>query len=441
MYELYDSMAYLQLPMRKFASTVRTVLANTPHAMDFAANRLADGLADMYLRTTRYVKKPEFNIDSVNVDGENVKLYQTAVMHKPFANLLKFKKEGYGDEPKVLIISPISGHFATLQRDTVKRMAEHHEVYITDWNSVRDVPLSAGSFNLDRYLDYLIEFLHYIGPNTHVMAICQPAPQVVALAAVMEAAGDPCSPASIIPTGGPIDPRVKKTQVNMLAESHSLKWFETNFLTYVPEGHVGAGRRVYPGFVQITAFINMNPDAHLKAHLQYLDDKIQNNQAGIDRHTKFYDEYLSVLDMDDIYYLETVEKIFQTYELPRGVMKYKGQTIDLGAIKKAALLVLEGEKDDISAPGQCKAALTLCKNVPEDRKWYYLQPGVGHYGVFSGSRWRTQVAAKVDEFIRTFDPQFGTYGKGKTHAVSEEPAFHGHKTSAEQREKSVHKKK
>ena len=414
MYEFYDAMAYAQLPVRKFASSLRTFFANTPHAMDYGVGRFADGLADMYLRTSRYVKKPEFGIEQVNVDGENVRLYQTTVLDKPFCNLVRFKKEGFGYEPKVLIIAPVSGHFATLERDTVKRMAEHHEVYITDWKSLRDVPLSAGDFTLDNYLSYLIDFMHYIGPNTHVMAVCQPAVQVMALAAVMEEAGDPCAPASIIPMGGPIDPRVKKTQVNELAESHSLKWFETNFLTYVPEGHIGAGRRVYPGFVQITAFINMNPDAHYKAHLQYLEDKINNNQAGIDRHTKFYDEYLSVLDMDAVYYLETVEKIFQTYELPRGVMKYKGQTIDLGAIRNAALLVLEGEKDDISAPGQCYAAINLCKNLPQEMKHSYLQPGVGHYGVFSGSKWRNIIAGKVEEFIRRYDPEIGTYKRKGT---------------------------
>lgn len=409
MYEFYDAIAYAQQPMRKFASLVRDVLANTPHALNYSVGRLIDGLADMYLRTSRYVKKPEFNIEYVDVDGESVPLYQTTVLKKPFANLIRFTKENQGSEPKVLIIAPISGHFATLQRDTVKRMAQKHIVYITDWNSVRDVPSSAGDFTLDDYLTYLIDFMHYIGPNTHVIAVCQPAVQVIALAAVMEEAGDPCAPASIIPMGGPIDPRAKKTQVNRLAESHSLKWFENNFLTYVPAGHIGAGRRVYPGFLQITAFISMNPDAHYKAHLQYLEDKINNNLAGIDRHTKFYDEYLSVLDMDAMYYLETVEKIFQKYELPRGVMKYKGQTIDLRAIKNAALLVLEGEKDDISAPGQCYAAINLCENIPQDRKYSYLQPGVGHYGVFSGSKWRTIIAGKVEEFIRRFDLEIGTY--------------------------------
>ncbi len=408
MYEFYDAMAYAQQPIRKFASGLRNLLANTPHAFDFAGNRLMDGMADMYLRTTRYGHKPDFNITHVDVDGKKVRLYQTTVLEKPFGNLVRFTKENQKKEPKVLIIAPISGHYATLQRDTVQRMAQKHEVYITDWKSVSNVPLSAGDFGLDAYLSYLVDFVRFIGPNTHVMAICQPAPEVLALAAIMEDAGDPCAPATIIPMGGPIDPRVKKTQVNLLAESHPLKWFEQNFLTYVPEGHIGAGRRVYPGFIQITAFINMNPDSHYKAHIQYLEDKMNNNQAGIDRHTKFYDEYLSVLDMDAVYYLETVEKIFQTYELPRGVMKYKGKTIDLRAIKKAALFAIEGEKDDISAPGQCEVALKLCKNIPNNRKFHYLQPGVGHYGVFSGSKWRSMVAPKVEEFIRRFDLEIGT---------------------------------
>ena len=204
--------------------------------------------------------------------------------------------------------------------------------------------------------------------------------------------------------GGPIDPRVNKTQVNELAETYPLSFFEKNFLTFVPEGHPGAGRRVYPGFLQITAFINMNPDAHYRAHVQYLLDKIENNEAGIDKHATFYDEYLSVLDMDDVYYLETVEKIFQTYELPRGLMKYKGHKIDLNAIHNCALFTIEGENDDISAPGQSYAAHGLCKNIPPERQGHHLQPGVGHYGVFSGSKWRKFVAPKIEEFIRTVPP-------------------------------------
>jgi poly(3-hydroxybutyrate) depolymerase len=410
MYEFYDAASYFIRPQRKFWETIRFCLESDPKAMDSVIGRFLEGWVDMCERSTRYVKKPEFNVDSINVDGEDVKVYQTTVLKKPFCHLVRFAKEnGKKREPRVLIIAPVSGHFATLLRDTVKRMVLHHEVYITDWLSVRDVPLSAGSFSLDDYLTYLIDFLHKIGPNTHVMAVCQPAVQVMALAALMDAADDPCMPATIVPMGGPIDPRVKKTQVNELAESHPLSWFEKNFLTQVPTGHIGEGRRVYPGFLQLTAFINMNPDAHYKAHIQYLEDKICNNKAGIEKHKTFYDEYLSVLDMDHVYFLETIEKIFQTYDLPRNVMKYKGQTIDLGSVRRCALLTIEGEKDDISAPGQTFAAHGLCKNLPAEMHGHYLQPAVGHYGVFSGSKWRSKVASQIENFIGKFDRETGTY--------------------------------
>ncbi|MDR3179320.1 MAG: polyhydroxyalkanoate depolymerase [Holosporaceae bacterium] len=411
MYEFFDGMSYLQMPMRKFAHSVRSSLQANPRTASSGVLRFAEGLADIYERSTRYVKKPEFNIDFVDVDGQKVKLYQTTVMKKPFGDLVHFTKENQGEEPKVLIIAPVSGHFATLLRDTVKRMAPRHDVYITDWKTARDVPLSAGSFDLDTYLSYLIDFVHYIGAGSHILAVCQPAVQVIALAAVLDESNDSCMPATIVPMGGPIDPRVKKTQVNHLAESHSLEWFEKNFLTIVPEGHAGVGRRVYPGFVQLTAFINMNPDAHYRAHIQYLEDKIRNNRAGIEKHVTFYDEYLSVLDMDDAYYIQTVEKIFQTYELPRKIMKYRGGSINPSAIRRCALLTIEGEKDDISAPGQTFAAHAMCNRIPSDMREHYLQPGVGHYGVFSGSKWRAYVAPKIEEFIRKFDPHIGTYKK------------------------------
>ena len=409
MFSLYDTEAYLLRPFRFVAESIRSYFSNNPALMDFGVGRFAAGLADMYERSTRYVKKPEFNINEVEADGRTVKVYQTAEMKLPFADLQHFTKVQEYQGPKVLIIAPVSGHFATLLRDTVSRMLPKHDVYITDWKSMRDVPLSAGSFSLDTYMTYLIDFMHHIGPNTHVLAVCQPAVQVMALAALLDEANDPCMPASIIPMGGPVDPRINKTQVNHLAESYPLSWFERNFLTYVPEGHVGVGRRVYPGFVQLTAFINMNPDAHYRKHVQYLEDCIQGNKAAMEKHKTFYDEYFSVLDMDDVYYLETVEKIFQKFELPRGVMKYKDHIIDLGAIRRCALMTIEGEHDDISAPGQCYAAHDLAKNLPHDMHDHYLQPGVGHYGVFSGSKWRAYVAPKIEEFIKKFDKEVGTY--------------------------------
>ncbi|MDR3155754.1 MAG: polyhydroxyalkanoate depolymerase [Holosporaceae bacterium] len=430
MYRTYDYMSYISHPLRKLSHAVRSFLQKKPHALDFSSGKLLDGFAEMYERQTRYGVKPEFNINSIEIsvkksksknnknqsaigsDEEKVivNVYQTTVLRKDFCDLVHFAKENQNPtDPKVLIIAPISGHFATLLRDTVQRMIPKHDVYITDWKSMRNVPLAAGSFNLDNYLSYLIDFLHYIGPHVHVMAVCQPSVQVIALAAIMEDANDPCRPASIIPMGGPIDPRANPTDVNRLAESHSLSWFERKFLTIVPDGHPGSGRRVYPGFIQLTAFINMNPGFHYRAHTKFLEDKILDNSTGVDKHATFYDEYLSVLDMDDIYYLETIEKIFQTYELPRGIMKYKGNVVDLRAIKRCALMTIEGEKDDISAPGQTFAVHKMCANIPEEMREHYLQRGVGHYGVFSGSKWRSMVAPKIEEFIGKFDPMVGIH--------------------------------
>lgn len=403
MFEMYDGLSWLLAPSRKFSKILQRTMNMNPAIGEIGFNRFLEGLADMYERSTRYVKKPEFNITSVDVNGSSCEILEVVEKKLPFCRLLHFVKKGFNTyQPKVLIIAPVSGHFATLQRDTVKRMLVDHDVYITDWQSCRDVPLSAGDFSLDMYLSYLIQFLEVIGPNTHVMAICQPAVQVMALAAVLDEANSPIMPASIIPTGGPIDPRVNKTMVNDLAETHSLDWFR-QFITVVPEGHIGAGRRVYPGFVQITAFINMNPHKHFAAHMKYLEDCLLGNVAGMKKHQDFYDEYLSVLDMDEIYFMETIDKVFQKYELPRGVMKYKGNTIDLKSIRNCALLTLEGENDDISAPGQTFSAHALCPNIPENKKEHYMQPGVGHYGIFSGSKWRNFVAPVVTKFIKKHD--------------------------------------
>lgn len=413
MFGMYDANAYLLRPRRFMAERIRDYFSNNSTLTKFGLGRFIEGLADTYERSTRYVKKPEFNINEIEIDGKTINVYQTAEMKLPFADLQHFTKVQRHQGPKMLIIAPVSGHFATLLRDTVKRMLVRHDVYITDWKSMRDIPLSAGSFGLDTYMSYLLAFMHHIGPNTHVLAVCQPAVQVMALAALMDESGDPCMPASIIPMGGPIDPRINKTQVNHLAEEYPLQWFERNFLTYVPAGHVGVGRRVYPGFVQLTAFINMNPDAHYRKHMQYLEACIEGNEAAMAKHKDFYDEYFSVLDMDDVYYLETVEKIFQKFELPRGVMKYKGHRINLGAIQRCPLMTVEGEHDDISAPGQCYAAHDLAKNLSSDMHAHHLQPGVGHYGVFSGSKWRKFVAPKIEEFVQKFDREIGSYYRKK----------------------------
>lgn len=402
MFETYDTAHWMNWPVKKYAELLRATIENSDFC-DRGFDRFVAGLADMYERSTRYVVKPEFNIHSININNETYRVIESVEKNLPFCKLRHFSKHGFNkQQPKVLIIAPVSGHFATLLRDTVERMLIKHDVYITDWLSARDVPLIHGDFSLDTYIDYLIEFLQIIGPNAHVMAVCQPAVQIMILAAVLDEMKSPIMPKTIIPIGGPIDPRENPTMVNRLAESKSLDWFR-QLLTVVPQGHPGAGRNVYPGFVQIMAFINMNPHKHFGAHMTYLEDCLTGNVAGIEKHKKFYDEYLSVMDMDAVYYIETIDTIFKRYLLPQGKMLYKGSTVNLNAIHSCAMLTLEGERDDISAPGQTFVVHKLCKNIPSDKKHHYLQPGVGHYGLFSGSKWRKFVAPVVEQFIEKYE--------------------------------------
>ncbi|MDR0407203.1 MAG: polyhydroxyalkanoate depolymerase [Holosporales bacterium] len=408
LYHLHDLRALGVIPARSLAVGTQMALLSGPLTllMNTPGGRLTEGYCDMFERCTRYTKKPSFGISSIEVDKNIYSVCEEMIMEKPFCRLLHFKKQGLPSdkyEPNVLIIAPISGHFATLLRDTVKRMLPLHNVFITDWISACEVPLKHGVFSLDTYLDYLIDFLRAIGQRTHVMAVCQPAVQVMAIAAILEEAHDPVCPITIIPMGGPIDPRRNPTSVNRFAETYSLKDFE-KMLALVPLGHSGTGRRVYPGFLQLTAFLNMNPQNHMGKHIQYLEDCVAGREDKKKVHTTFYDEYFSLLDMDGTYFLETIDHIFQRYTLPRGLMTYHGHKIDLCAIEKTALLTLEGEKDDISGPGQTYAAQDLCARLPASKKAHYIQPGVGHYGVFSGSRWRQSIAPKVEDFIRAHDP-------------------------------------
>ncbi|MDR2416958.1 MAG: polyhydroxyalkanoate depolymerase [Holosporales bacterium] len=405
LYHSHDLSALAVIPSRSAAVGAQMALRAGPLSalMNTPESRLVEGVCDMFERCTRYTTKPSFGLSYVEGKNGPIALHEKVVLEKPFCRLLRFEKENDKYEPNVLIIAPISGHFATLLRDTVRRMAPLHNVFITDWVSVSEVPLAEGAFGLDVYLDYLIDFLRVIGPNTHVMAVCQPAVQVMALAAILEEAKDPLCPTSIIPMGGPIDPRKNPTSVNRFAETYPLKQFEA-MLSIVPLGHPGAGRRVYPGFLQLTCFLSMNPNNHIGKHFQYLEDCVAGREDKKNVHKTFYDEYFSLLDMDDAYFLETIDHIFQRYTLPRGIMTYRGQKVDLRAIRKTALLTLEGEKDDISGPGQTYAAQELCSNLPERKKSHYIQPGVGHYGVFSGSRWRQFIAPKIEAFIREHDP-------------------------------------
>ena len=325
---------------------------------------------------------------------------EAIVLRRPYGNLLRFARDGLpADAPKLLIAAPMSGHFATLLRGTVKRMVESCEVYITDWADAKLVPLSAGRFDLDDYIDYLIGFLEYIGPNTHMMAVCQPSVPALAAAALMGAAKNPCRPLTLTMMGGPIDTREAPTSVNDVAIDHRLSWFEHNVIATVPLHYPGAGRKVYPGFLQLAGFLSMNLKTHLESHYQMFRHLVTGDGEGAEASKAFYEEYRSVADMTAEFYLQTIEHVFQRHSLPKGELRHRGELVDLTAIRDTALLAIEGENDDISGIGQTRAALKIATALPEEEKRYFLAPDVGHYGIFNGRRWRQVIAPVVEEWM------------------------------------------
>lgn len=345
--------------------------------------------------------KPAFGIDSAEVDGTSYPVAQTTVLEKPFGNLIRFRREGLPeDAPTMLVVAPMSGHFATLLRGTVARLVENQEVYVTDWADAKTVPLEAGTFDLDDYIDYLIEFLQFIGPNTHVLAVCQPSVPAFAATAVMGAEKDKCRPATLTMMGGPIDTRASPTGVNDLAMDKPLSWFTNNVIATVPFSYPGAGRRVYPGFLQVAGFISMNLMSHMMSHYEMFKHLTVGDQESADKTKQFYDEYLSHCDMTAEFYLQTIEHVFQEHTLPKGEFVHRGKAIDPNAIRDTAMLAIEGEKDDISGIGQTRAALDLAPHLPLSMKKYHLATDVGHYGIFNGSKWRNQTAPVVEEWIR-----------------------------------------
>ena len=344
--------------------------------------------------------KPEFAIETVEIDGKPRKISESVVYSKPFGGLRHFRRAGLPKgAPKLLIVAPMSGHYATLLRGTVRRMAERHEVWITDWADAKMVPLSEGHFDLDDYIDYLIEFLRFVGQGTHVLAVCQPSVPAFAAAAVMAAENDPCRPASLTMMGGPIDTRASPTSVNDVAMDRPLSWFEANVIATVPMGHPGAGRKVYPGFLQLAGFLSMNLETHMLSHYEMFKHLTVGDHESAASTKRFYDEYLSVCDMTAEFYLETVEEVFQKHSLPRGEFVHRGKPIDPDAIRDTALLAIEGENDDISGIGQTRAALDLAPHLPPAKKKYHLARAVGHYGIFNGSKWRGRIAPVVEEWI------------------------------------------
>jgi poly(3-hydroxybutyrate) depolymerase len=343
--------------------------------------------------------KPEFGIAETKVGRKTVAVSEEIVLRKPFGQLKHFAKTGVVGQPKLLIVAPMSGHYATLLRGTVERMLPRHDVFITDWRDAKLVPLADGSFDLDDYIDYLIEFLELIGPGGHMLAVCQPAVPAFAAVALMNAAKNPARPKTLTMMGGPIDTRKAPTAVNLLATERPLAWFQRNVVATVPMIHPGAGRKVYPGFLQLAGFMTMNLGSHLVSHWEMFKHLVDGDDEGADSTRAFYDEYRSVCDMAAEYYLQTVEVVFQRHLLPKGQMTHRGRPVDPKAIKDTALLAIEGERDDISGVGQTRAALDLAAKLPKAKKQYLLAKGVGHYGIFNGRKWREQIAPAVEKFI------------------------------------------
>jgi poly(3-hydroxybutyrate) depolymerase len=347
--------------------------------------------------------KPAFGLTSTIVDGQEVAIHEEIVLQKPFGQLKRFVKAGVEGAPRLLIVAPMSGHFATLLRGTVERMLPKHDVYITDWRDARQVPISAGRFDLDDYIDYLSEFLDHIGSGTHMLAVCQPSVPCYALACIMSADKNPNRPKTLTMMGGPIDTREAPTAVNDVATERPHAWFQQNAIQTVPYMYPGAGRRVYPGFLQLTGFLSMNLGSHMQSHFAMFKDLVKGDDDAADATKAFYDEYRAVCDMTAEFYLQTIETVFQNHSLPKGEMMHRGKRVDPAAITDIAILAIEGERDDISGIGQTKAALKISTGLPETQKQYHLAPGAGHYGIFNGSKWRTKIAPVVEEWIAKHD--------------------------------------
>jgi poly(3-hydroxybutyrate) depolymerase len=401
LYDIYEMNHVAVAPWRAMADAGRLFWKSpvNPLASTYLGRSMAASL-ELFERVTRRYGKPAFNITATEIDGREIPINEIEVLKKPFCRLLRFAKTEGTQGQKLLIVAPLSGHYATLLRGTVKAMLPHFDVHITDWTDARDVNVMQGSFDLDDYIDYLIEMLHEMGPDAAVMGVCQPSVPVLAATSLMAADNDPCQPRSMVLMGGPIDTRCNPTAVNRLAEKRSLEWFRKNVIVKVPWPNRGFGREVYPGFLQLSGFMTMNLDRHLDAHGELFWHLVRGDGDSATKHRDFYDEFLSVMDLTAEFYLQTVERVFIEHALPRGTFDHRGRRVDPSAITETALLTVEGEHDDISGVGQTAAAHDLCRNIPAAKKDHYLQRGVGHYGVFNGSRFRKEAAPKIAAFIK-----------------------------------------
>jgi poly(3-hydroxybutyrate) depolymerase len=403
LYYLYELNHAAVAPWRAAANFGRFFWKNpgNPLSGTYIGRSVAASL-DVFERVTRRYGKPEFGITATRINGTDYRVIEEVEWERPFCRLLHFRIDAGQSLPKrekLLIVSPMSGHYATLLRGTVEAMLPEADVYITDWADARQVELAKGHFDLDDYIDYLLEMIHHLGPGSHIMAVCQPSVPVLAAVALMNAANDPDVPASMVLMGGPIDTRRNPTAVNKLAVERGTDWFRRNVIVQVPLPHPGYMREVYPGFLQLTGFMTMNLDRHIDAHRDLFWHLVQGDGDSADKHDEFYDEYLSVMDLTAEFYLQTVEKVFIEHALARGVFSHHNTPVNPAAITRTALMTVEGERDDISGVGQTEAAHDLCSALPPTMRLHHLQPRVGHYGVFNGSRFREEIAPKIVGFI------------------------------------------
>jgi poly(3-hydroxybutyrate) depolymerase len=415
-YQMYEINHAMMTPWRAVADAMRISYRNPMNPMSHTTfgRAMAAGF-EVFERATRRYGKPAFDLPTTEIDGKTVSVHEQIVWSKPFCQVIHFERSlpaGARPGPKILIVAPMSGHYATLLRGTVERLISDAEVYITDWIDARMVPMSEGSFDLDDYIDYVIEILHHLGPDTHVIAVCQPSVPVLAAVAVMEEDKDPLSPASMTLMGGPIDTRINPTAVNKLAQEKPLEWFRDNVVMQVPWPHPGMMRSVYPGFLQLSGFMSMNLDRHVDAQKEFFMHLVKNDGEPAEKHRDFYDEYLAVMDLTAEFYLQTVDTVFIKHSLPQGTMTHRGRRVDTTKITKVALLTVEGENDDISGVGQTNAAQTICTSIPDSMRMHYVQPDVGHYGVFNGSRFRREIAPRILKFMD--DNQRGKAGAEET---------------------------
>jgi poly(3-hydroxybutyrate) depolymerase len=418
MYWLYE-MGHAALdPSRAFADATKLFFKNPANPLAHTTyGKSVAAAMELFERSTRRYGRPEWGIEETVVGGEHVPVQIHSVWERPFCRVLHFerifKHPPRRPQPKVLLVAPMSGHYATLLRGTVEAFLPNHDVYITDWRNARSVPVAEGRFDLDDYIDYVISIMHMMEGDVHVVAVCQPSVPVLAAVALMEADNDPYVPHSMTLMGGPIDTRVKSTAVNKLAESKGIDWFRGHVITKVPFPHPGVMRDVYPGFLQLTGFMSMNLDRHLEAHRELFHHLVKGDGDSADKHREFYDEYLAVMDLSAEFYLQTVDTVFIKHSLPKGEMTHRGRRVDPGKIRRVALMTVEGEHDDISGVGQTEATHKLCPNIPAEDKVHYLQMGVGHYGVFNGSRFRSEIQPRIADFALSHN---GGHGGGKKRA-------------------------